>query len=361
MSYDELKSPAEGLAARRILDANFNRASEGLRVIEDYCRFAISDRHLAQTTKQIRHDVGQLAAQIAAESLANARETLRDVGTSLTTSTEATRANLREIVTASTKRVEQSLRTIEEFAKLTSPAIAAAAKQLRYRTYTLARAITIGDHAREKLPHAKLYVLVSGMESEEVFVELIRDIILGGVDVIQLRDKSLNDRQLLDRAKLLRSICYEMASSANHIPTPILIMNDRADIAVAARLHGVHVGQEELPVDAARSIVGSEMLIGVSTHSLAQAQQAVLDGASYIGCGPVFPSNTKQFGSFVGTDLLREVASEISLPAFAIGGITAANLGEVKAAGFSRIAVSGAITSAESPQTATRELQELLD
>jgi thiamine-phosphate pyrophosphorylase len=135
-------------------------------------------------------------------------------------------------------------------------------------------------------------------------------------------------------------------------------MNDRPDLAVLARADGVHVGQEEVSVKDARSIVGPDMLVGVSTHSIEQARQAVLDGANYIGVGPTFPSGTKRFAQFPGVELLRAVAEEIRLPAFAIGGIERANLAEVLAAGFTRIAVSRAISSAADPVQAAKELLE---
>ena len=112
---------------------------------------------------------------------------------------------------------------------------------------------------------------------------------------------------------------------------------------------GVHLGQENVTVKDARRIVGPDRLIGVSTHSLEQARQAVLDGADYIGVGPTFPSGTKQFDRLPGLELLREVAAEIRLPAFAIGGISPRNVAEVLAAGFTRIAVSGAVLSSDDP------------
>jgi thiamine-phosphate pyrophosphorylase len=136
-----------------------------------------------------------------------------------------------------------------------------------------------------------------------------------------------------------------------------LIVNDRPDLAVLAQADGVHVGQEELSVKDARSIVGPDLLIGVSTHSIEQARQAALDGANYIGVGPTFPSTTKQFDRFPGLELLRTVAAEITLPAFAIGGVTRNNLAEVKSSGFRRIAVSGAILEADDPIDATKKLK----
>jgi thiamine-phosphate pyrophosphorylase len=136
-------------------------------------------------------------------------------------------------------------------------------------------------------------------------------------------------------------------------------MNDRPDLAVLTDADGVHVGQEELSVRDARRIVGPGRLVGVSTHTIEQARQAVLDGADYIGVGPVFPSQTKQFGSFAGLQFVREAAGEITLPAFAIGGITTENVAEVLAAGATRIAVSAAICAAEDPGEAARELRRV--
>ena len=142
-------------------------------------------------------------------------------------------------------------------------------------------------------------------------------------------------------------------TTTHHSPltthSPIFILNDRPDLAVLARADGVHVGQEELSVHDVRQIVGPTMLIGVSTHTIEQARQAVLDGANYLGCGPTFPSGTKHFDHFPGLDFLRQVAAEISLPAFAIGGITRENLPQVLATGFTRVAVGGAIASSAHP------------
>jgi thiamine-phosphate pyrophosphorylase len=137
-------------------------------------------------------------------------------------------------------------------------------------------------------------------------------------------------------------------------------MNDRPDLAVLAQADGVHLGQEELSVKDARRIVGPEMLIGVSTHSIKQARQAVLDGANYIGVGPTFPSTTKNFETFPGLDLLRAVATEIRLPAFAIGGITLENLPQVLATGIQRVAMSGAITGIENPENSVHEFLKML-
>lgn len=350
-------SASRQIAALRVLDAAADRAREGLRVIEDFLRFALDDRHLTDLCKQLRHDLSNALKQLSPEELLAARETQADVGTTLTTSSEQTREGVDDVLTANFARLQESLRTLEEFGKLVDAKLAADVKQIRYRTYTLHRAACLTAHSVERLDNARLYVLIDGMKSVDEFQRLVDSLIRAGVDVIQLRDKHLGDRELLERARVLRAMTQGVGQ-VDSLPhgRPLFVMNDRPDLAVLAQADGVHVGQDELTVKDARSIVGPKMLIGVSTHGIQQARQAVLDGANYIGVGPVFPSDTKAFKQFPGVELLRQVAAEIRLPAFAIGGIHRDNLDMVLAAGFTRIAVSGAVTAAEDPERAAVEL-----
>ena len=141
---------------------------------------------------------------------------------------------------------------------------------------------------------------------------------------------------------------------------PLMIINDRPDLAVLSSADGVHVGQEELSVADVRAIVGPKRLIGVSTHSIEQARQAVLDGADYIGCGPTFPTPTKKFSRYPGLEFLSEVSAEISLPGFAIGGINRQRLSEVLDTGVRRIAVSSALDHAENPFDEAEQLLQRL-
>jgi len=135
-----------------------------------------------------------------------------------------------------------------------------------------------------------------------------------------------------------------------HAAGALFIVNDRPDIARLAQADGVHLGQDELPVREARRIVGPGALIGVSTHNLAQCRQAVLDGADYLGVGPTFASDTKEFAELAGLEYVRQVAAETTLPAFAIGGINTDNVGQVVRAGLRRAAVGRAIGQAEHPR-----------
>jgi thiamine-phosphate pyrophosphorylase len=333
----------------RILDAAANRAGEGLRVVEDYVRFVLDDRFLTGEVKQLRHDLANALSRLPVVERHFARETLADVGTSVTTNSESTRANTEAVVTASLKRVEEALRSLEEFGKVGDAEFAASLEGLRYRTYTLERAIDITRTSLQRLGDVRLYVLVDGRPSADDFDRLVRSLVEGSVDAIQLRDKRLSDRELIGRARRLRALTRGTKT--------LYVMNDRPDIARLTDADGVHVGQDELSVKDARTIMGPRVLIGVSTHSIEQARQALLNGANYIGVGPTFPSATKEFEDFPGVELLRAVANEIRLPAFAIGGITLATLDEVFAAGVGRVAVSAAVCDAADPLATAKALR----
>jgi thiamine-phosphate pyrophosphorylase len=171
---------------------------------------------------------------------------------------------------------------------------------------------------------------------------------------LQLREKNMESGELLRRAKILAAMCKER--------DVLLIINDRPDIAVLSDADGVHVGQGDLPAIEARKIVGAEKIVGVSTHELQQARQAVLDGADYIGIGPIFRSSTKprDWENIPGLNYAKEVAGTIQIPAVAIAGINADNVSEVLTCGIGRIAVTAAVTGAENVEAATRELKRIV-
>ncbi len=139
------------------------------------------------------------------------------------------------------------------------------------------------------------------------------------------------------------------------------IMNDRPDLARLAGADAVHLGQEDVTVRDARRVVGPGMLIGVSTHEREQLEKAVLEGAGYLGVGPVFASSTKSFDDLAGLGYVRQASETSNLPWFAIGGITEENLDEVLGAGARRVAVSSAVVRAEFPRKAAAALRARLD
>lgn len=326
----------------RLLDAAINRCGEGLRVVEDYSRMVLDDRHLTESLKALRHEITAIATHIDPSFRIASRDTQGDVGTQIELASEYQRGSSGGLVQANLARVQQALRTIEEFSKAVLPGHVRQVEQARYRCYTLEKALLTTVLSTQLLSTARLYVLVDGGESLDKFRGLVRELVAGGVDLIQLRAKSLEDRQVLQRAAILNEELRGLDTR--------WVMNDRADLAAAGKAAGVHLGQTDLPVADARRIVGPTKFIGVSTHSLEEARQAVLDGANYIGVGPVYPSRTKDFSSHVGLNLLRQVTDEIRLPAFAIGGIGPHNLSEVLSVGRVRVAVSNSVLSSPSPR-----------
>jgi thiamine-phosphate pyrophosphorylase len=337
----------------RVLDAGANRAREALRVIEDYCRFVLDDAFLSRELKELRHALTETLAGLADEELLEARETLRDVGTALTTAQEQQRYSLRAVVQANLKRLQEALRSLEEFGKLRGAPLGKALEKLRYDSYTLEKAIVLGTGARQRLAGTRLYVLVSGSGCAAALDWTIEEAAAGGAQVFQLREKNLSDRDLIERARRVRAWTRRAEV--------LFILNDRPDIARLVEADGVHLGQDDLSVKDARRVVGPEALIGVSTHTLEQARQAVLDGASYIGVGPTFPSGTKAFPQLAGLELVRRASAETSLPAFVIGGVSQANLAEAIAAGARRVAVGQAICQADDPRAAAAQLRQQLD
>ncbi len=341
------------LAIYRILDASANRASEGLRTLEEYARFVLEDRFLSESAKAIRHELQKALEVVPLDGRLAARSVASDCGTAIVADDEMNRSDLLAVVAAAASRTQQSLRCLEEYLKPISIPAAASVESLRYRTYTLAAALLPLGKKAERLAQAKLYLLLAADRDLDRFAERVEQLYLAGVDIIQLRDKGSDD------ATLYRLSQRAAAIARQH--NKLFIVNDRADIAAAAGAQGVHVGQDELPVEAVRRIVGADALVGVSTHDLAQVRAAVLDGADYIGCGPTFPSQTKSFGYFPGLAFLQAAAAETHLPAYAIGGIELANLAETLASGIHGIAVANAIASASDPAEATKAFRKVLD
>jgi len=335
----------------RILDANANRAREALRVIEDYARFVLNDQLICGRLKQLRHDLAQASGGFVADAILH-RDTPGDVGTATKTDQELRRDDIGQVVTAAGKRLGEALRTIEEYLKTEDPASASKIESLRYRFYDIEQQIarTVRS-AAGGLATVRLYVLITEKLCSRPWLEAAEQAILGGADCLQLREKELESGELLKRARQLVELCRRHNA--------ISIINDRPDIAILSGADGVHVGQGDLPAVEARKIVGRQRIVGVSTHTLEQARQAVRDGADYIGVGPVFPSSTKPRDFLPGLDFARQVAqAELPIPAVAIAGITAANVDEVLETGIGAVAVTAAVISAPDIRAAASQIKE---
>lgn len=352
----QTETSGERATVLRILDASANRAREGLRVVEDYVRFALDDGHLSELLKSARHQLRSALQDIDGEPLVGSRNTRADVGTQIATSAEMVRSDSLSVAKASLKRVQEATRTLEEYSKVlatsnpatSQPNASQQLEQLRYKLYTIEKAVLTTIGSRKTFENRNVYLLLSSDQCDCDVEHVLTEAIAGGIRIVQIREKSMPDKELLQYARRVRSITRDAGV--------MLIMNDRPDLAVLCEADGIHVGQEELRVHDVRRIVGPDCLIGVSTHAIEQARNAVLDGASYVGVGPVFKSGTKKFDEFAGLDFVREVAAEIQLPWFPIGGIDISNLDAVTEAGGSRVAVSGAVCRSQNPRHAAEQL-----
>ena len=348
-----LPDSADEIDAARVLDANLNRGREALRILEDHCRFVMNDRFLTEQVKELRHRLAAASSQIPAGLLLAARDTPGDVGTGVSAGGEYDRGSPAHVAAVNLKRLQEALRSVEEYGKLFGAGFARDVEALRYRSYTLERAVVRGGEARRKLEDARLYVLLTGSQCVASLDWTITRAAAGGAAVFQLREKELSDAEVIARARDVR----RWTRAAN----VLFVVNDRPDIARLVGADGVHLGQDDLSVADARRVVGPDALIGVSTHSVEQVRQAVLDGADYLGVGPTFPSRTKVFDAFPGLAFVRDTAAETSLPAFALGGIGPENVGGVVAAGLRRVAVGAAVCGSDDPEAVARVLRAALD
>lgn len=188
-------------------------------------------------------------------------------------------------------------------------------------------------------------------KTDDEFLKIIEKAIKGGTTVVQIREK---EGETLDFYNLALKV-KEITSKYN-VP---LIVNDRIDVALAIKSEGVHIGQTDMPADVARSLIGDEMILGVSASTVKEARKAEKDGADYIGTGAVFPTATKDDAPSITKDDLKEVTGSINIPTVAIGGITLENASELAGTGIAGISVVSAIMNSEDPKTASENLLKI--
>jgi thiamine-phosphate pyrophosphorylase len=198
---------------------------------------------------------------------------------------------------------------------------------------------------RTRLGDARLYLVAD----RDGLARALDGALAGGADVVQLRDKRATDDELLAAAENARERC--------HAAGALFVLNDRPDLAAVCGADGVHVGQDDASVARARATVGDDAIVGLSTHSIEQARAGAGSGADYIAVGPVHATPTKQGRPAIGLEPVRYAAGHVELPWFAIGGIDGDTIGEVAAAGATRVVVVRAIAGAENPEAAARALR----
>ena len=336
----------------RIIDANFNRAREAFRVIEEFCRFALNSQSLTERAKQLRHELSLVIDRLDVGRLISSRDTPGDVGVDISVDKQLGRSDLDSCFTASCKRLTEALRALAEMVQTFNPSEAAEIEKLRYAAYTLEKDVFLFSDTTEKFKQVKLYVIITSNLPADV-INLANRCVQGGADCIQLRAKDIEDNKLFALAVEFVKIC----KSAKVLS----IINDRVDIAVAVGADGVHLGQNDLPVGQARGLELTPLIIGKSTHSLEQLRSACDEGVTYISLGPVYPTSTKPTVEAVGLDYIRQakgLLADTGVGSVVIGGITLDNVDEVLRAGAAAVAVCSAVTGASEPAAVCRALKQ---
>jgi len=333
-------------AMERIVDANINRVTEGLRVAEDVCRYAWNNRGLCTRIRDIRHRACRIVERklyirsrdVAADILAPGLG-CRGVGTS---------REAKHLAQANLKRAQEGLRVLEEIFATENEDTARGFEELRYAVYLVEQEVLSRGG---RLLGKGLYVILNA-ESPQ-FEHLARAASsTHGVCAVQLRCKTLSDRLFLQKARMLGEIVSESPA--------LFIVNDRVDVAFASGADGVHLGQDDLDPALARKVLGPEALVGVSTHNATQVASACSQGVDYIGFGPVFdPFSKENHEPVCGIHALREAVRLSGVPVVAIGGICPERLPGLRAAGCHAIAALGAIERAGDPQDEIRRLATL--
>jgi thiamine-phosphate pyrophosphorylase len=357
----------------RILDANLNRAREGLRVVEEIARFVFDDKALQKKTKSLRHRLASLfaaypragqrlpvtepaAAALDREMLIDlGRDARGDVGKTSSTPREGKRVGLSDLIQANFARIEESVRVLEEYTKPGAGGLSPKLKSMRFDIYSLEKDyIRMANRAvkRVALKGIGLYPILDrdAMGGADP-IAVARQVLTPGVAMVQYRDKRSS------AAEVCR-VCDELRRMTSRKGV-ILIVNDRVDIAHAVGADGVHLGQDDMPVASAREILGSKKIIGKSTHSFPQARRALKEDIDYIAVGPIFSTPTKPGAKPVGCELIVRVRAMTDKPIIAIGGIAAKNLPEVLDAGADGAAVISAILKAKQIRTSTWALVDI--
>ncbi len=338
----------------RIIDANLNRIGEGLRVLEEYARFSLNDTPLTQQLKNLRHDVLNVGSEFQ-ERLVDARDSEGDVGADMEAAGQEKQRDVREAIIANARRVQESLRVMEETTKAPGVTLDTdKCKRARFAIYTIEKELLSGMLRQDKIKRLTgLYVIIDtaflkGRRPAEIAAQAVR----GGARVIQLRDKEHDTGEFIAIAEALKKICAEH--------DVLFIVNDSFEVALAVDADGLHLGRHDMPLATARRLLPIGKILGGSACTVEDARNAGTEGADYLGVGSMYATATKESAEVVGPERLKEIRQAVDLPIVAIGGINESNLREVLKAGADATAVISAVMGAEDIEAATGQLVKII-
>ena len=339
----------------RIIDASLNRIGEGLRLLEDSARLMLNDATLTQQLKNMRHELVRSDWSIQ-QQLLQARDSEGDVGIDMEVPGEEKQREIPVTIVANARRVQESLRVMEEMAKAPGLGLDSEKfKQARFALYAIEKALLSRVLRQDKIKRLfGLYVIIDATALRgRSHIEVAGQAIRGGAKVIQLRDKVHSKKELLTIAQELRNLCAEQ--------DVLFIMNDYLDVALAVDADGLHAGQDDLPVKVARRLLPIDRILGCSVRTVDKAAIAQSEGADYIAVGAMYPTSSKETAEVVGTERLKQIRQAVTLPLVAIGGINASNVSEVLTAGADSVAVISAVLGAEDVEGATRQIVNMIE
>ncbi|MDY6833944.1 MAG: thiamine phosphate synthase [Chloroflexota bacterium] len=335
----------------RVIDANIDRASEALRILEDFARFLLEDKDLSLELRTLRHQLPK--SNHLLYQLLEARQSSGDVGAHTEDGPDTIHRDLTSAAIANSRRAQEALRVLEESAKIYSDISSpnpSVFQQMRFRVYELEKQLVLKLLRKDRLLRFRgLYVIIDiQILHDRDVIGITQQAIKGGASIIQLRDKRQTDSASLELSRNMRHLCTRS--------NVLFIINDHIDRTLACNADGIHLGQGDMPISEARQLLPIHTIIGCSTSTLSEARHAQLLGADYVAVGSIYPTESKEQFRLAGIDTLKEVSQELSVPLVAIGGINKTNIVDVVEAGAKAIAIISAATLATNVYEATKNL-----
>ena len=341
MQNQNIKEP-EDFRISQIIDANLDRAREGLRVLEDWARFGLGREDYVIKIKNFRQILGKNHLEIYKKS----RNFTDDQCKGLSHEEQIKRKTPLHTVSSNSARVQEALRVIEEYSRGHNQKLSKISSDIRYEIYTLEIDLLNLSKKRkffEILNDNDLYAITNQKEN---LIEIIENILIGGVKIIQHRFKKGTDKDNLKEAIQIKKLCKKYNS--------LFIVNDRVDLALASNADGIHLGQDDLNLKIARKILGNSKIIGISANNALEISNAIENGCDYLGIGPVFKTSTKKDKKPLGLKKIKALTQDIKIPWFAIGGINKNNICDLKSYGFRKVALISSLMNSENPEREAR-------
>ena len=332
------RTNTEDLRIFQIIDANLDRAREGLRVLEDWARFGLGESDYVTRIKNFRQILGSHHLEIYKQT----RNYIEDQCRGLTHQEQFKRKSPEQIISSNSGRIQEALRVIEEFSRQYDHELSKVASEIRYEIYNIEIDLLSFNKCKkseEILKENDLYVVT---DQKENLLEILEQILIAGVKIIQYRFKTGTDKEHLKEAIQIKNLCKRYHS--------LFIINDRIDIAIASNADGIHLGQDDIDLKTARKLLGYSKIIGISANNEIDISNAIKNGCNYLGIGPVYETETKKNKKPLGIEKIKILTKDLNIPWFAIGGVKKNNIAYLKNNGLKKVALVSQLMNSEDPK-----------